>query len=93
MVELDDLDTGTDVDIWDHKIVAQMKDIMEIFAELVDENTIVADFGKIKDSKGNVVKQFNDGVPAKGYFNLPLDSDYFIFEVGDQTIKQSIKES
>ena len=91
MVELDDLDTGTDVDIWDHKIIKEMKDIMEIFAELVDENLIIGPSGKIYDSNGNLVKQFNDGVPAKGHFNLPIGCDFFTFEVGDQTIKQTIR--
>ena len=91
MVELDDLETGTNVDIWDHKIVKEMKDIMEIFAELVDENTIIGPVGTVCDSNGKVVKKFNDGVPAKGYFNLPINSTFFTFEVGDQTIKQTIR--
>jgi len=90
MVELDDLDTGT-VDIWDHKIAKKMKDIMEIFAELVDENTIIGPTGAIYDSNGNVVKKYNDGVPARGYFDLPMNSTFFTFEVGDQTIKQTIR--
>jgi len=93
MVELDDLETGTNVDIWDHKIAKEMKDIMEIFAELVDENTIIAPVGIIYDSKGRIVKKYNDGVPAKGYFDLPLDSEYFTFEAGHQTIKQKIRIS
>jgi len=92
MVELDDLDTGTDVDIWDHKIIKEMKDIMEIFAELVDENTIIGPTGTIYNSNGKVVKKFNDGVPAKGYFDLPLKSTFFIFEVDNQTIKQEIRK-
>lgn len=90
MIELDDLDTGTDVDIWDHKIVKEMKDIMEIFAELVDENTIVGPVGAIYDSSGNIVRKFNDGVPAKGHFDLPSDSTFFTFEVGDHSVKQMI---
>ena len=92
MVELDDIETGTDVDIWDHKIAQEMKDIVEIFAELVDENTIIGPKGAVYDSNGKVVEKFNDGVPAKGYFYLPLDSTFFTFEVGDQSIKQSIKK-
>ncbi|MBU1625902.1 VWA domain-containing protein [bacterium] len=91
MVELDDLDTGTDVDIWDHKIAREMKDVMEIFAELVDENMTIAPFGTIYDSKGNVVKKFNDGVPAKGWFRMPKNSSFFTLEVEGQTIKQTIR--
>ena len=91
MIELDDLDTGTNVDIWDHKIANQMKDILEIFAELVDENTSIASLGIVKDNKGNIIKRFNDGVPAKGSFILPKDCDFFTFEIGNQIIQQPIK--
>lgn len=91
MSELDDLDTGTDVDIWDHKIANQMKDILEIFAELVDENMLIAPLGLIRDDQGNIVKKYNDGVPAKGHFVLPKSSEFFIFEIGNQIIKQQIK--
>lgn len=90
MVELDDLETGTNVDIWDHKIAKEMKDIMEIFAELVDENLIIGPQGAVYDDNGHVVVKYNDGVPAKGVFNLPLGSQFFTFEVGETTIKQNI---
>lgn len=93
MVELDDLVTGTDVDIWDHKIAHEMKDVLEIFSELVDENMVIAPFGTIYDSDGKVVKKFNDGVTAKGCFELPLGSTHFTLEVEGQTIKQMIKKS
>src|SRR6266571_6765271 len=43
MEELDDLDTGTEVDLWDHKIASQMRVLQEIFAEVVDKNARVAD--------------------------------------------------
>lgn len=42
MIELDDLDTGTEIDIWDHKVADDMRELTEIFAELVEENQIVA---------------------------------------------------
>ena len=42
MTELDDLDTGTDVDLWDHKLAAEMRVLEEIFAEVVDKNARVA---------------------------------------------------
>lgn len=91
MIELDDLDTNTNVDIWDHKIAKDMKNIMEIFAELVDENIFVARNAKVYDHKNNIVKNYNDGMPAKGKFSLPLDSDYFILNVEGNIIKQTIR--
>lgn len=90
MEELDDLDTGTSVDIWDHKIHKDMRGLVEIFAEVVSENTIVAPTGRIFDQNGNVVKQFTDGMPAKASFLLPLTSKFFELEVGDKRIRQII---
>src|SRR5438067_4817296 len=78
MEELDDLDTGTDVDLWDHKLAAEMRQLQEIFAEVVDKNARVADSGKIMDAKGNVIKNFSDtGVPAFSEFEMPMGNDYF----------------
>jgi len=90
MIELDDLDSGTDVDIWDHKIAREMRKLVEIFAEVVDENTIVAESARILDSTGRVVKQFNDGLPARISFSLPVHSTYFELEVNGQRIRQDL---
>jgi hypothetical protein len=88
MEELDDLDSGTTIDIWDHKIAREMRDLIEIFAEVVSENQIVAPTAKIYDASGTVVKHFTDGLPAKASFSLPASSPYFELEVGDQRIRQ-----
>lgn len=90
MEELDDLDTGTDVDVWDHKIASEMRGVVEIFAEVVDENAIVAPTAKIYDATGKVVKHFRDGLPAKAAFAMPATSPYFELEVGGQRVKQSV---
>jgi len=90
MEELDDLDTGTEIDIWDHKIAKEMRGLVEIFAEVVNENTIVAPTGTIFDSRGKVVKRFPDGVPARISVTLPLKSDWFELEVGGQRIRQPV---
>lgn len=90
MEELDDLDSGTEVDIWDHKIARDMRALVEIFAEVVSENQIVAPSARILDAKGRVVKQFSDGLPAKVSFRLPNDSSFFELEVGDSRIKQPL---
>jgi len=90
MEELDDLDTGTDVDIWDHKIAKEMRALIEIFAEVVSENVHVAPTGAIYDAKGGVVRRFSDGVPAKISIELPLDSPFFELEVAGQRIRQEV---
>lgn len=90
MDELDDLDTGTEVDIWDHKIAKEMRALVEIFAEVVDENQIIAPTGIIFDAAGKPVKKFTDGLPARISFDLPLGSEWFELEVGGQRIHQSV---
>lgn len=90
MEELDDLDSGTEVDIWDHKIAKEMRELVEIFAEVVSENQIVAPTAKIYDANGAVVKHFTDGLPAKVTFTLPSSSAFFELEVGDQRIRQNL---
>ncbi len=81
MTELDDLDTGTDVDIWDHKIARDMRDVTEIFAELVDETQIVAPMATIYDDAGNVAHKCSDGLPARVVFRMPDTSKSFTLEV------------
>src|SRR5262245_9131226 len=82
MEELDDLDTGTDVDLWDHKLAAQMRVLQEIFAEVVDKNARVADKAKVLDPQGKVVKNYSDtGLPAFLEFTLPAGATHFVLEV------------
>lgn len=91
MEELDDLDTGTDVDIWDHKIAKEMRSIIEIFAELAEENHIIAPTGSLLSDKGQVIKKFADGVPAKIAVSLPADSKWFELEVAGSKIRQVLE--
>jgi len=88
--ELDDLDTGTDIDIWDHKIAKEMRTLEEIFAEVVNENQIIATTGNIYDSEGNIIKKYTDGLPTKIVFSMPANSQYFELEVGGQKIRQMV---
>jgi hypothetical protein len=91
MEELDDLQTGTSVDLWDHKIAAQMRVLEEIFAEVVDKNARVADKGRVLDPQDRVVKNYSDtGVPAYLEFELPRGSQYFVLEVDGNRIRQDL---
>ena len=90
MEELDDLDSGTSVDIWDHKIARDMRSLIEIFAEVVSEHQIVAPNARIYDSSGQLVKNFSDGLPAKVSFTMPVSSEWFEIEVAGQRIRQPV---
>ena len=93
MEELDDLDTGTDVDLWDHKLAAEMRVLQEIFAEVVDKNARVSDHGRILDPNGRVVKDYSDtGLPAFLEFEMPAGSSYFTLDVNGQRINQALTD-
>ncbi len=93
LIELDDLDTGTHIDIWDHKIATDMRDLIDIFAELVDENQIVAPTATVYGSDGQIVRRFADGLPAKVVLNLPINTQWFELEVLGQRIRQTVLPS
>lgn len=92
MEELDDLETGTDIDLWDHKIATEMKQLAEIFTEVVSETVIIAPGGGvIKDSNGSVIKDYRDtGLPALMCFDLPPGSQWFTLEVDGQIVTQPL---
>jgi len=91
MSELDDLDTGTEQDLYFHRIAVEMADLSEIFTELVNENMVVADNGVVRDSKGTEVLGFSDTkVPAVFEFDLPAGATSFTLEVEKQKFTQAI---
>ncbi len=93
MEELDDLDTGTDVDLWDHKLAAEMRQLQDIFAEVVDKHARVADKGRILDARGGVLKDYRDtGLPAFLTFEAPADCPYFTLEVNGNRIHQALAD-
>ncbi|MFN5304625.1 MAG: OmpA family protein [Pseudanabaena sp.] len=88
--ELDDFETGLDIDIWDYKIASEMTSISQIFAEVVNEHQIIADSGSIYDDQGNCVKSYTNGLPAKVDFLMRDDSQWFELEVCHQRIRQAV---
>jgi hypothetical protein len=93
MEELDDLDTGTEIDLWDHKLAAEMRVLQEIFAEVVDKNARVADHGRILDAQGRVVKDFEGvGLPAYLEFEVPAGGEYFTLEVHGNRVHQPLSD-
>jgi hypothetical protein len=94
MEELDDLDTGTDVDLWDHKIASEMRVLQDIFAEVVDKNARIADRGRILDPQGKTVKDYSDtGMSAYLEFDMPAAAEYFTLEVNGNRIHQGLSDA
>ena len=93
MEELDDLETGTNIDIWDHKLASELRVLQQIFAEVVDKNARVADKAKILAPNGDVVKNYSDtGLPAFLDFTMPSGSDHFVLDVEGQQIQQPLHD-
>lgn len=90
--ELDDLETGTSVDLWDSKLAAEMEKLSEIFAEVVDEaDIVVPGDGIVKDESGNTVVDYRDtGLPAVLLFKLSSGAKSFSLEVGGNTVTQPL---
>jgi hypothetical protein len=93
MEELDDLDTGTPIDLWDHKLAAEMRVLQEIFAEVVDKNARIADNGRILDPQGQVVKDYSDtGMTGYLEFEMPAGAAYFTLDVNGSKIHQGLTD-
>jgi len=93
MEELDDLDTGTEIDLWDHKLAAEMRVLQEIFAEVVDKNARIADKARILDPQGRVVKDYSDtGLTGYLEFVMPAGADYFTLDVNGNKIHQGLSD-
>ncbi|MCI0457309.1 MAG: VWA domain-containing protein [Gemmataceae bacterium] len=92
MEELDDLQTGTDVDLWDHKLASEMRVLQEIFAEVVDRNARVADRGRILDPQGKVIRDYPAGLPPYLEFEVPVGTAYFTLEANGQRIDQGLSD-
>ncbi len=90
MAELDNLDQVTGFDLWDYHVARDMREITDIFAELVDESVMVAPVATIYDDRSQTLKKFTDGLPARVTFRLPQRAAYFELEVGGQRIKQPL---
>lgn len=94
MEELDDLDTGTEIDVWDHKLAAEMRQLSEIFAEVVDKNARIADKARILDPQGKVLKDYSDtGMSGYLEFEVPQGTAYFTLEVNGSKIHQGLSDS
>ena len=90
MIELDDLPDQMDlpVDIWDHKVAATTRGLRDIFAEVVDEHAFVAPTGRVLTDSGEVITDYEGGLPGIIKFELPLTVQGFVVEAGQERFEQ-----
>ena len=84
------------IDLWSTGIAYSMReetDILNVlYGELMDEKTVVAPSGQVKDKSGQLLKSWSDGVPGKFRFTLPQGENQFVITIGEHTIIQELSE-
>ncbi len=78
--------------LWCHRVAAEVKDLPELVAVLVDETMTVAAGGTIWDYRGNAVKVYEARLPAVLEFEVPEGCKSFTLEVNGQRFTQPMPE-
>ena len=78
--------------LWCHRVAAEIKQVAELVAVLVDETMTVAGGGTITDPKGRVLKIYEGRLPAVLEFEVPEGTESFTLEVNGQRFTQPMPE-
>lgn len=100
MEELDDLFEGTgledhcgvQIDLWDHKLASDMRNLHDIFAEAVSADIVIANRGRILDQSGQIIHEYSVGLPALLRFTLPAGTTAFTLECPGYQVTQDLTE-
>ena len=88
---LDSLDTGTAVDLWDYRLAPEMRNVLELFTEVGDSQTIICPAGAVLDPSGNILADYHaQGLPARISFTLPAALKSFVVDMAGARIEQRI---
>ena len=90
---LDDLESESGIDLWDHKIAEELRSLGDIFAELGDQSQFVASEGKIYDDAGQLIHHLRSGVPRGLTFSLPPSAKGFSLELNGFLLEQPLPSS
>lgn len=78
--------------LWCHRVAAEMKELPELVAVLVDETMTVAAGGTIYDDDGNVLKVYEGRLPAVLEFEIGDHAKSFVLEVNGQRFEQPLPD-
>ena len=78
--------------LWCHRIAAEITQMAELVAVLVDETMTVSAGGTVYDDKGRVVKVYEGRLPAVLEFEVPEGTESFTLEVAGQRYTQPLPE-
>ncbi|MEA4925195.1 MAG: hypothetical protein VB084_07755 [Syntrophomonadaceae bacterium] len=93
LLELEAVASATCIGIWDYMMVNDLREVLQIFTEVISSSQIVASSAKIYDDQGNEVKAYSGGLPATVAFSMPSTSRWFELEIGNQRTRQLITVS
>lgn len=78
--------------LWCHRVAAEIKQVAELVAVLVDETMTVAAGGTIYDHRGKVLREYEGRLPAVLEFDVPEGTESFTLEVNGQRFTQPLPE-
>ncbi len=78
--------------LWCHRIAAEISQVAELVAVLVDETMTVAAGGTVYDDQGKVLKIYEGRLPAVLKFEIPEGARSFTLEVSGKQYTQPIPE-
>jgi hypothetical protein len=78
--------------LWCHRVAAEIKDVAELVAVLVDETMTVASGGTITDDQGRVLKIYEGRLPAVLEFEVPEGAKSFTLEVNGKQYTQPLPD-
>jgi hypothetical protein len=76
--------------LWCHRVAAEITQVAELVAVLVDETMTVAAGGTVYDDKGKVLKIYEARLPAVLEFDVPEGTKSFTLEVGGKRFTQPL---
>jgi hypothetical protein len=76
--------------LWCHRVAAEITQVAELVAVLVDETMTVAAGGTIYDDKGKVLKVYEARLPAILEFKVPKGCTSFTLEINGQRYTQPL---
>lgn len=78
--------------LWCHRVADKMEEMAELVAVLVDSTMTVGSGGKIYADSGEIVKEYEGGLPAVLEFQIPQGCKAFTLEIEGQRFTQPLPE-
>lgn len=95
LARIDDMqmpDELADIDIWNAKVLGEMRDLNDAWSEIFDPETVVGTSVRVFNDRGQLVHERTDEVKALITFEIPADSRSFelVLNGGEMKIYQSL---